>query len=54
MTGVGHHTIIIRDDTDDGGPLVIVSDDPDLNPPRASQNPFPTDGTPEIGSPVER
>lgn len=54
MTGSGHHTIIIRDDTDDGGPLVIVSDDPDLNPPRASQNPFPTDGTPEIDPPVER
>jgi len=54
MTGSGHHTIIIRDETDDGGPLVIVGDDPDQHHPRASQTPFPTDGTPEIDPPVER
>src|SRR5689334_5798778 len=39
---------IIRDDTDDAGPLVIQSTDPDLNPPRAPIDPFPTDRKPEI------
>jgi hypothetical protein len=43
---------IIRDETDDGGPLVIESSDPDLNPPRVPQNPFPTEGKPEIDPPV--
>ena len=51
---VSGHTEIIRDDTDVGGPLVITSDDPDLNPPRVPIDPFPTDGTPEIDPPVER
>jgi hypothetical protein len=45
---------IIRDDTDDGGPLVIKTDDPDLNPPRVPVDPFPTDATPEIDPPVEK
>lgn len=45
-------TNIVRDDTDQGGPLVIESDDPDLNPPRLPENPFPTDRTPEIDPPV--
>ena len=44
---------IVKDDTDAGGPLVIKSDDPDLNPPRAPIDPFPTLGTPEIDAPVE-
>jgi hypothetical protein len=43
---------IVRDETDDGGPLVIESGDPDLNPPRVPQNPFPTEGKPEIDPPV--
>lgn len=45
---------IVRDDTDVGGPLVIQSADPDLNPPRVPIDPFPTNGTPEIDPPVER
>ena len=44
---------IIRDETDDGGPLVIESTDPDLNPPRVPQNPFPTERKPEIDPPVK-
>ena len=44
---------IVRDDTDVGGPLVIKSADPDLNPPRVPIDPFPTDGKPEIDPPVE-
>lgn len=45
---------IVRDDTDVGGPLVIQSDDPDLNPPRVPAPEFPTDGTPEFDPPVEK
>jgi hypothetical protein len=41
-------TRIVRDETDVGGPLVIESDDPDLNPPKAPVDPFPTLGTPEV------
>jgi hypothetical protein len=48
------HTEIVRDDTDVGGPLVITSDDPDLNPPRVPIDPFPTDATPEIDPPVAK
>ena len=44
---------IVKDDTDAGGPLVIKSDDPDLSPPKAPIDPFPTLGTPEIDLPVE-
>jgi hypothetical protein len=44
---------IVRDETDDGGPLVIESSDPDLNPPRAPIDPFPTDRKPEIDPPVK-
>jgi hypothetical protein len=29
---------IVRDDTDFGGPLVVQSDDPDLNPPRTPKD----------------
>jgi hypothetical protein len=43
---------IVRDDTDDAGPLIIKSTDPDLNPPRAPKDPFPTLGKPEIDPPV--
>ncbi|MGN6625841.1 MAG: hypothetical protein ACTHLN_04410 [Tepidisphaeraceae bacterium] len=43
---------IIQDDTDEGGPLVVESDDPALNPPRVPSEPFPTDRTPEIDPPV--
>ena len=45
---------IIRDETDVGGPLVIESSDPDLNPPHPPVDPFPTDGTPEIDPPVQK
>jgi len=44
---------IVRDETDDGGPLVIESSDPDLNPTRAPIDPFPTDRKPEIDPPVK-
>jgi len=44
---------IVKDDTDAGGPLVIQSDDPDLNPPRPPVDPFPTLGTPEIDLPIK-
>jgi hypothetical protein len=47
-------TRIVRDDTSEGGPLVVESDDPDLNPPRTPKDPFPTDRKPEIDPPVER
>ena len=43
---------IIEDQTDDGGPLVVESDDPDLNPPRTPKDPFPTERTPQIDPPV--
>ena len=43
---------ILRDDTDVGGPLVIQSDDPELNPPHVPIDPFPTDGTPQIDVPL--
>lgn len=39
---------IVDDQTDDGGPLVVESNDPDLNPPRAPIDPFPTLAKPEI------
>jgi hypothetical protein len=44
---------IVKDETDDGGPLVVESDDPDLNPPRVPVDPFPTLGKPEIDPPVK-
>lgn len=44
---------IVDDQTDDAGPLKIKSSDPDLNPPQAPKNPFPTDRTPQIDPPVE-
>src|SRR4051812_29570429 len=43
---------IISDDTDAGGPLVVESGDPGLNPPRTPKDPFPTERTPEIDPPV--
>lgn len=43
---------VIRDDTDAGGPLVIQTEDPNLNPPQVPQDPFPTDRKPEIDPPV--
>lgn len=43
---------IVDDQTDDGGPLSVESDDPDLNPPKAPIDPFPTDRKPEIDPPV--
>lgn len=50
---VGPEVTVVRDDTDSGGPLVIQSDDPDLNPPRVPSDPFPTNRTPEIDPPVK-
>ena len=47
-------TQVVRDDTDDGGPLAVKSDDPDLNPPRVTKDPFPTERTPEIDPPAGR
>ena len=44
---------IIDDLTDEGGPLVIESSDPDLNPPHVPIIPFPTEGTPEIDPKVK-
>ncbi len=47
-------TTIVRDDTDDGGPLVIESDAPGLKHPDVPKDPFPTLGTPQIDPPVEK
>jgi hypothetical protein len=44
---------IVKDETDDGGPLVVESSDPDLNPPRTPKDPFPTLRTPEIDPPIK-
>lgn len=44
---------IVSDETDNGGPLVIESDNPELNPPHVPVDPFPTDRTPEIDPPVK-
>jgi hypothetical protein len=46
------NTVILRDDTDIGGPLVVKTDDPDLNPPQVPIDPFPTERTPEVDLPV--
>jgi hypothetical protein len=46
-------TQIVRDDTDAGGPLVVKSEDSDLNPPRVTKDPFPTERKPEIDPPVK-
>ena len=43
---------ILSDETDDGGPLVIKSADPNLNPPRLPTDPFPSDGTPQSDLPL--
>ena len=45
---------VLRDDTDSGGPLVVQTDDPDLNPPRVPIVEFPTDRKPEIDPPVKK
>ncbi|MDB5326552.1 MAG: hypothetical protein JWM57_2121 [Phycisphaerales bacterium] len=45
---------IVKDETDAGGPLVIITADPALNPPRVPSDPFPTNGTPEIDPPVKK
>jgi hypothetical protein len=45
-------TKVIKDDTDTGGPLVIKSDDPRLNPPVVPRDPFPTERKPEIDPPA--
>ena len=54
LEGLSPDTHIVRDDTDDGGPLVVESNDPDLNPPQTPKDPFPTERTPEIDPPVDR
>ena len=43
---------VVSDDSDAGGPVVIRSEDPGLNPPHVPQDPFPTDRKPEIDPPV--
>lgn len=45
---------VIKDETDVGGPLVITTVDPALNPPRVPSDPFPTDRTPEIDPPADK
>lgn len=45
-------TTIVRDETDDGGPLVVESDAPGLKSPQVPKDPFPTDRKPEIDPPV--
>lgn len=45
-------TQVVRDDTDAGGPLVVKSDDPRLNPPTVPRDPFPTERKPEIDPPA--
>lgn len=45
-------TVIVRDDTDEGGPLVVKSDDPVLNPPKTPKHPFPTERESEFDPPV--
>jgi hypothetical protein len=47
-------TVVLQDDSDDGGPVVIKSDDPDLNPPHVPQDPFPTGRVPQIDPPMPR
>jgi len=44
---------IVDDLTDEGGPLVIESTDPDLNPPHVPIDPFPTERKPEIDPPAK-
>ena len=46
-------TTIVQDDSDDGGPIVVESADPELNPPQTPKDPFPTNRTPEIDPPVK-
>ncbi|HEX8325449.1 MAG TPA: hypothetical protein VF595_16215 [Tepidisphaeraceae bacterium] len=50
---VGPDVRVIRDDTDSGGPLVVESSEPELNPPRVRSDPFPTERKPEIDPPVK-
>jgi hypothetical protein len=45
-------TQVVRDDTDEGGPLVVKSSDPNLNPPSAPRDPFPTERKQEIDPPA--
>lgn len=45
---------IILDDTSDGGPLVIRSNDPDLTLPRKDEPDFPGIGKPEVDVPSSR
>ena len=44
-------TQVVRDDTDEGGPLIVKSSDPNLNPPSVPRDPFPTERTPEFDPP---
>lgn len=53
-TPLSPDTNVISDETDYGGPLVIESNDPDLNPPKVPIDPFPTERKPEIDPPVPK
>jgi hypothetical protein len=52
LESIGAGTKVVKDDTDEGGPLVVKSDDPRLNPPVAPRDPFPTERKPEIDPPA--
>lgn len=45
---------VVRDDSDNGGPIVIKSEDPKLQHLELPVDPFPTDRTPEIDPPVKK
>lgn len=45
---------IVSDDSDNGGPIVIKSDDPDLQHVEAPIDPIPTERSPEIDPPVKK
>ena len=52
-TPLANGSRIVRDDTSDGGPLVIQTGDPALARPEVPSDPFPTDRKPEIDLPIE-
>lgn len=47
-------THIISDDTSNGGPLVVETDDPELSAEHTPKDPFPTERKPEIDLPISR
>lgn len=45
---------VLRDDSDVGGPIVVKSEDPELQHLELPVDPFPTDRKPEIDPPVKK